>query len=401
MVEIEAVVIGAGQAGLAVSHELKREGIEHVVIERDRIGEGWRRRWDSFCLVTPNWSVQLPGFPYDGVDPDGFMLRDEIVAHLEHYAASFDAPVHEGVCVNAVAKSGREFVVDTSAGQYRAASLVLATGAYQRPHRPVGADTFPDRMLRIDISDYSRPEALPEGGVLVIGSGQTGCQIAEELQEAGRRVVLACGRAPWAPREIGGRDIFWWIVESGFLEGSIDTVPSEARLAANILASGHGGGHDMHLRTIQKLGVTLTGYFRGATDTTAHFAQDLIENVAWGDERYQQIKGLVGAVVESHGLDAPDMEDPAPFEAEMPEEINLSDFGTVLFTGGFRPDYASWLPWPNAFDEHGFPIQKDGTSTVVDGLHFVGLHFLRKRKSALLYGVGEDASIVAKTISGH
>ncbi len=401
MIEIEAVVIGAGQAGLAVSHELKQEGIEHVVLERQRIGEGWRKRWDSFCLVTPNWSVQLPGFPYDRDDPDGFMPRDEIVEYLERYAASFDAPVLEGAQVNSVDKSESDFVLETSAGQYRAASLVLATGAYQRPHRPVGADTFPNRMLRIDISDYYRPEALPEGDVLVIGSGQTGCQIAEELQEVGRRVALACGRAPWAPRRIGDRDIFWWIVESGFLEGSIDTLPSEARLAANILASGHGGGHDMHLRTVQELGVTLTGYFRGATDNTAHFAPDLAKSVAWGDERYQQIRGLVVSVVESHGLEAPYMEDPAPFDATMPEEIDLSDFGTVLFTGGFRPDYASWLPWPDAFDEHGFPIQKDGTSTVVDGLHFVGLHFLRKRKSALLVGVGEDAGVVARAISGH
>lgn len=401
MQEIEAVIVGAGQAGLAASHELQREGVEHVVLERERIGEGWRKRWDHFCLVTPNWSVQLPGFPYDRDDPDGFMPRDEIVAYLERYAESFASPVHEGVTIDSVSKIDGKFILQTNAGQYRTASLILATGAYQRPHRPAGADTFPGDLVPIDIGDYSNPDSLPDGAVLIIGSGQTGCQIAEELHEAGRRVVLSCGRAPWFPRRIADRDLFWWIAESGFLDAGVETLPGEARLAANILASGHGGGHDMHLRTIQALGVTLTGHFRGVTDKAAHFAADLAESVAWGDARYQQIKGLVQTVAKRDGLDVSDLKDPEPFDANAPEKIDLADFGTVILTGGFRPDYASWLPWPAAFDDHGFPLQKDGASTVVDGLHFIGLHLLRKRKSALLIGVGEDAGVVAKTVSGH
>lgn len=401
MTEVEAIVVGGGQAGLATSFELTRRGVEHVVLERDRIGEGWRRRWDSFCLVTPNWSVQLPGYPYDGDDPDGFMLRDEIVAYLERYAASFGAPVQETVRVDEVDKQGSVFVVDSSAGRFRAPSLVLATGAFQRAHRPPGADTLPDRLLQIHLDGYTNPEALADGGVLVVGSGQSGCQIAEELHEAGREVVLACGRAPWAPRRIGGRDLVWWLVESGFMDAGVDTMPREARLVANILASGHDGGHDLHYRTLRSLGVTLTGHFRGASDNTAHFEPDLAQSVAWGDERYQQLREVFGAFAERQGLDTYGLDDPEPFDPAMSEELDLSEFGTVLFAGGFRPDYASWLPWPDAFDGGGFPLQKDGSSTVVDGLHFVGLHFLRKRKSALLVGVGEDAAIVVETISGR
>ena len=200
MEQIEVVVIGAGQAGLATSHELTGLGVDHVVLERGRIGETWRNRWDSFCLVTPNWSVRLPDHPYDGTDPDGFMPRDQIVAYLEQYAASFRSPVQEHVKINSLsAGDNHGFVVETTSGSYKARSLVLATGAYQRPHRPSGANTLPTNLFRIDVEDYSTPNALPPGRVLIIGSGQSGCQIAEEVHRSGREVLLACGRAPWGP----------------------------------------------------------------------------------------------------------------------------------------------------------------------------------------------------------
>lgn len=401
MKAINTVVIGGGQAGLSVSRELGRAGVEHVVLERGRIGEAWRRRWKTFCLVTPNWSVQLPGHPYDGDDPDGFMSRDEIVAYLERYAAGFDLPIHEGVQVTSVESlNGGGFLVDSSEGTYRAESLVLATGAFQRPHRPAGAATLPSHVLQLDIDGYWSPEDLPQGGVLIVGSGQTGCQIAEELHQAGRRVALACGRAPWAARRIADRDLLWWLIESGFMDGTVDSLPSpEARLVANVLATGHDGGHDLHLRTLRTLGVTLTGRFLGSNGKTVRFAPDLADSVAWGDKRHEQLMSLFRSFAQREGHPVPDEPAPAPFEAEMPEELPLSEFGTILFTGGFRPDFASWLPWSDAFDDHGFPIQKDGTSSVVDGLHFVGIHFLRKRKSSLLSGVGEDAAIVARAVA--
>lgn len=400
MTTTETIIVGAGQAGLALSYELTKQGVDHVILERGSIGESWRRRWDSFCLVTPNWSVQLPGYPYDGDDPDGFMPKDEIVSYLERYAASFDAPVRQGTEITAVRQAnGSGFQIETNNGNWTADKLALATGAFQKPKRPAGAASLPDGILQIDLSDFHNAEGLPAGDVLIVGSGQSGCQIAEEIHAAGRRVVLACGRAPWGPRRIGDHDVFWWLIESGFVEALSETMPQEARLMANIISTGHDGGHDLNLRLLQDKGITLTGRFLGATTNVARFAPDLADNIAWGDERYLQISEVISATAEKLGLLQPEMPKPEPFDDGSPSEVDLSSFGAIIFTGGFRPDFSSWLPWPTAFDDDGFPLQTDGASEVVDGLYFVGLHFLRKRKSALLYGVGEDAAIVAKQIA--
>ena len=390
-------VVGAGQAGLAVSHELAGLGIEHVVLERGRVGQTWRDRWDSFCLVTPNWTVQLPGGAYDGPEPDGFMPRDEIVRHLERYAA--DAPVREGVEVDGV-EIADGFVLRTSAGDLAGAALVVATGTYRRPHLPPAAAGLPGSLLQLTADDYRSPDGLPDGAVLVVGSGQSGCQIAEELHGAGREVVLSCGRAPWLPRRPGGRDLVWWALESGFLDGTADALPSpEARLSANVLATGRDGGHDLHLRVLRDRGVTLAGRFVGADDRQVHFADDLADSVAWGDERYRELGGLFGQLAREHGLDPP-LPEPEPFDASAPASVELDRLGAVVFTSGFRPDYASWLP-AQAFDPLGFPLQRDGESTVVPGLFFLGTHFLRKRKSSLLLGVGEDAAIVAERAAAY
>ncbi|HET9673754.1 MAG TPA: NAD(P)-binding domain-containing protein, partial [Gaiellaceae bacterium] len=388
---LPVVVVGAGQAGLAISRELTKAGVEHVVLERGRVGETWRGRWDSFCVVTPNWSIRLPDGHYDGTDPDGFMPRDEIVAWLERYAASSHAPVREHVEVQSLESVRDGFALVTSDGVMNANAVVLATGAYQRPYRPGAAETLPPDLFQIDVEGYRNEGGLPPGRVLVVGSGQSGCQIAEELHQAGRDVVLACGRAPWLPRRWGGRDLTWWAQETGFLDVTVESLPDpSARLFANLLATGHGGGHDLHLRTLQAQGVVLAGHLLGAANGRLQFADDLAESVAWGDERYLQFRELVRNLVAERGLDDPGLGDPEPFAAAAPESLDSSDFGAVIFTGGFRPDHRSWLPWRDAFDEHGFPIHRDGASTVVPGLYFVGVHFLRKRKSALLIGVAED-----------
>jgi putative flavoprotein involved in K+ transport len=236
--------------------------------------------------------------------------------------------------------------------------------------------------------------------VLVIGSGQTGCQIAEELNEAGRDVFLSCGRAPWLPRRIGGRDLLWWWAETGFAEMPVDALPAPtARLNANLLATGRNGGHDLHLRTLRAAGVTLLGHFVGADDTHARFAPDLAETVAWGDDRYRDFRKLVMNLVDERNLPPPEMPDPEPFDDGAPESVDLDGLAAVVFAGGFRPDYRSWIDVPGAFDELGFPLHVDGASLAAPGLYFVGVHFLRKRKSSLFYGVGEDAAIVAESIA--
>ena len=399
MEQVDVIVVGAGQAGLATSHELSAAGVEHVVLERGRVGESWRRRWDTFCLVTPNWTVDLPGHPYSGPDPDGFMPRDEIVATLDDYARSFGAPVREDVMVSGVESApGGGFIVHTNAGDLDSRILVLATGAFQRPHRPAAADTLPAGLPQLDVSAYRNERALPPGRVLIVGSGQSGAQIAEELREAGREVVLACGKAPWVPRRLDGRDIVWWLTQVGFFDQTVDALPTPAaRLAANPQASGHGGGHDLHVRTLQAMGVTLTGHFLGVERGLAHFAPDLQESVAWGDQRFLELLGMFERFAVENELDLPLIDRPEAFAADAPEWLDLSDFGVIIFASGFRPGYSSWLPWPEAFDELGFPLQRDGVSAVVPGLFFVGVPFLRTRKSSLLFGMGEDATVV----SGH
>ncbi|MGH8952997.1 MAG: flavin-containing monooxygenase [Acidimicrobiia bacterium] len=397
---LDVVIVGAGQAGLATSHELAKHGVSHVLLEKGRVGQTWRGRWESFCLVTPNWSMQLPDQPYDGQDPDGFDSRDEIVGFLERYALGNDTPLREGVEVTALDQvNGHGFRLRTSAGDIEATTVVLSTGAFQKPHRPDVAASLPAGLLQIDVEDYAEPSGLPDGPVLVVGSGQSGCQITEELHESGREVFLACGRTPWAPRRMGGHDLFWWLEESGFLSAPVDSVSPSARLFANIVASGHDGGHDLNLRTLHERGVNLLGHFAGAEGSRARFHADLEQSVEWGDQRHGQLKDLFTKFAAGQGIPAPEMPDPAPLTVDTPEQIDLAGFGAVIFAVGFRPDYGSWVNIPDAFDEFGFPVQKEGASTVAPGLYFVGAHFLRNRKSSLFIGVGDDASIVADAIA--
>jgi putative flavoprotein involved in K+ transport len=395
---VDVLVVGAGQAGLAVSHELTGLDIEHVVLERGYVAQTWRDRWDSFCLVTPNATIALPGGQYDGDDPDGFLSKDELVRHFERWAGSFRAPVREGVAVTSLEVSeGRGFTLRTSDGLFFARAVVVCTGAYQRAHR--AASVGVDGIVVLDADGYANEGALPDGRVLVVGSGQTGCQLAEELHEAGRDVVLACGRAPWGPRRVGGRDVIHWLVEAGFYDQSATVLPSPAaRLVANVQVSGHGGGHDLNYRTLRDAGVTLAGRFLGVENGQFHFAPDLTDSVAFGDARYAEIRELIVSHCDREGLATPEFPDPPPFDGRAPEHVDITGFGAVLHTSGFRPDYAGWMQ-VDAFDDLGFPVQENGASSAVPGLYFCGVHFLRKRKSSLLMGVGEDAAIVAEAIA--
>jgi putative flavoprotein involved in K+ transport len=398
---VDTVIVGAGQAGLSLSHELAAGGVDHVVLERGRVGETWRGRWDSFCLVIPNWTVQLPGGRYRGDDPDGFMPKSEIVGHLVAYADSFRAPVREGVTVTSLeAAEDGGFLLRTSFGEIRARDVVLATGGYQKAHRPSAAAQLPASVHAIDAEDYSNPTALPPGNVLIVGSGQTGCQLAEEIHEAGRDVSLACGRAPWIPRRLEGRDTIAWLNETPFFDVRLGDLPSPGwRLLSNPQMSGRRGGHDLNYRTLQAQGVQPLGRFIGVDDGRARFAPDLADSVAFGDARWADSCELIVKACAARSLRPPEMPRPPAFVGDTPESVPLSDFGTVIFTTGFRPDYASWVRFPQAFDDEGFPIQQDGSSTTVPGLHFMGVHFQRKRKSATFLGVGEDATVLAGKIS--
>ncbi len=399
--EVDVVVIGAGQAGLAASHELAAAGIEHVVLERrTTVGGAWQDRWDSFCLVSPNDTIRLPGGEYRGPDPHGFLPGAEVARHLRDYAASFAAPVRTGVAVTALRpRPDGGLDLRTAGGLVRARAVVVATGAFQEPNRPAWAAEVPVPVL--DATEYRNPAAVPEGDVLIIGSGQCGCQIAEELTLAGRRVVLACGRAPWGPRRFEGRDLTDWLVEFGFFDVRTADLPDpSARLWANPQLTGASGGHDLNTRTLQALGVGLAGHLAGIHDgAAAVFTEDLAESVAWGDARYADLRSGITRWRTVHRLPVPEMPVPEPFDASAAVgEVALRDLGAIILATGFHPAY-QWIEAPNAFDSHGFPLHVDGASTVIRGLWFVGVHFLRARKSALLLGVGEDAAVVARDVA--
>lgn len=405
--EIDVAVVGAGQAGLATSHELTGAGVAHVVLERsDAAGGAWAGRWDSFCLVTPNHAIRLPGGEYEGDDPHGFLPRDEIVRHLRAYAASFDAPVRTGVEVRSLRglpEGGLVLETDGGGGrsEIRARAVVVATGAFQEAHRPAWTADVPDWLPVLDAADYRNPAALAPGAVVIVGSGQTGCQLAEELALAGRRVVLACGRAAWMPRRIGDRDTFDWFVTTPFMSQTLADLPSPAaRLIANPQATGARGGHDLSLRTLAALGVELAGHLVGITDDgAALFADDLAASVAFGDARYDDLRAGIEGWCSAHDVPSPEMPDPAPFAPTGLDRLALREVGSIVITCGYRPGYRAWIDHTDAFDDVGFPLQVDGVSTVVPGLFFVGVHFLRTRKSSLLLGVGDDATVVARGVA--
>jgi putative flavoprotein involved in K+ transport len=368
--------------------------VEHVVLERHRVGQAWRDRWDSFTLVTPNWTLDLPGSPYAGRDPEGHVPRDEIVSYLEDYGANHAGTIREGISVHSLDPGrSKRFRLDTSEGPIETDTVVICSGAYQRPHRPAIAAGFPSDVAVFDSTRYRNPSALPDGKVLIVGSGQTGVQLAEELHLSGRDVVLSCGRAPWLPRRLGDKDIVTWLNRTTFFD---QPLPAQgARLVANLQTTGARGGHDLHYRVLRDLGVQLVGRLAAVSNGRAQFANDLADSVAFGDARYLDIRRLLRDTL---GDAVPEMSDPPPFEAKAASEVDLDGFGAVVFTSGFRPDYGGWVKFP-VFDEGGFPIADDALATAVPGLYFCGVHFLRKRRSSLLFGVGEDAAIIARTIT--
>ena len=309
MEKFETIIIGGGQAGLATSYHLKQLGREHVIFEAaEKAGNAWRNdRWDSFTFVTPNWSIQLPGAKYDGNDPDGFLPKDEIVAYFERYVEKYDLPVRYKTCVLEVAPmDGVRYQVKTEAGIYQAKNAVIATGSFQKPKIPSYSANVPVDILQLHSGHYRNPGQLPDGAVLVVGSAQSGMQIAEELYKSGRKVYLCTGSAPRVPRRYRGRDCFAWLLDTGFLNATPDKLPSlKARLGGNPHLSGKDGGHSLDLHQFARDGVTLLGHIAGAQNGKVMLKPDLKENLARVDKAEKDITGMIDKYIEANGIDAP------------------------------------------------------------------------------------------------
>jgi putative flavoprotein involved in K+ transport len=398
---VETVVVGAGQAGLSVSHCLKELGHEHVVLERGEVGETWRReRWDSFRLNTPARWLQLPGREYEGDEPESFLTRDETVVYFEEYAAAIGGTIRTGVEVTSVRRGedGR-FRLETPDGAYTSANVVVASGSFRRP-TPHAATRGP---FELHASQYRNPDQLPDGGVLVVGSGQTGCQIAAELNRVGRDVYLSTGRCPSVPLWYRGRSAYDWYVDSGFLDDTVDTLPSPAaRLMCNPTITSADVPHLVGPRRLAREGITLVGRLEALHGARATFAGDANLRLAEGDATVAAVKQRFDAQAATleEALPEDDADPEEPREVAEVDELDLgrAGVGTVLWANGWRPDY-SWIELP-IFDEHGWPRQTRGCAEV-EGLYFVGLHWLYKRKSTLLVGVAEDAAHVAGRLGAN
>ncbi|HET6499979.1 MAG TPA: MSMEG_0569 family flavin-dependent oxidoreductase [Amycolatopsis sp.] len=397
------VVVGGGQAGLSMSRCLTRSGVDHLVLERDRPGTEWRnRRWDSFCLVTPNWQCQLPDFPYPGEDPDGFMVRDDIVGYLEDYLATFDFPLVSGVSATRL-RRGEDgvFRISTTAGELTADQVVVATGPYQVPLRPRIAERLPARLTQLHSADYRNPGQLPPGAVLVVGTGQSGCQIAEDLHLAGRQVHLAVGSAPRVARRYRGRDVVAWLEDMGYYRRGIDEFPDAdaVRFRANHYVTGRDGGRDIDLRAFARDGMKLSGRLVDITDGVLRFAPDLRKNLDGADAVSEGIKDSIDAYLASRGIAAPAEDRYVPVwepGAEPSEEdIDAAGITSVVWCTGFGRD-DRWIEVP-VFDGRGYPTHQRGV-TSCPGLYFVGLPWQYTWGSGRFCGVARDAEHLASRV---
>lgn len=408
--QIDTLIIGGGQAGLATSYYLTQQGREHIVLEQShRVGASWRRRWDSFTLVTTNWQLQLPGFPYQGNDPDGFLSRDEVVAYLEQYVALFNPPLRFGVRVTSLEQKpdGTGYLVKTDDMAFEATNVVVATGIFQDPKIPSFSGDLPKGILQIHTSEYRNPQALPAGAVLVVGSGQSGAQIAEELNESGRKVYLGVGSAGRMPRRYRGRDMTWWLDKTGFADKTVDTLPSpKAKFAGSAHVTGKDGGRTLNLHQFARDGVILLGRMTGVRGGKAILAPDLMENLAKADEFAADTKKTVDEYIQKVGLDAPEeppSTEPEPqdgYHTEVITQLDLksADIQSVIWATGYTFDF-KWIQLP-VLDEDGYPVQQRGV-TGFRGLYFLGLPWLHTVKSGLLWGVGEDAAHIAADIAAR
>jgi putative flavoprotein involved in K+ transport len=403
MKRTDVVVVGGGQAGLAMSRCLARRGIDHVVLERGEVGERWRKeRWDSLRMLTPRWQSRLPGWSYQGPDPNGFMTKDEVVEYLEGYRRSFSAPVRTGVTVNSVARKDDGFAVVTDAGSWQTSNVVIATGACARPHVPANAATLDPRIAQVVPTRYRNPDGLRPGGALVVGASATGIQLAAEIARSGRAVTLAVGQHTRLPRRYRGRDIMAWLDSMGVLTETADDVGDidRSRRQPSLQLVGSEDDRSIDIGILQAMGARIVGRLNGILGRRAYFADDLSESVANADGKMDRQLTRIDRFLAGTSLETafPSEARPEPVVvAAAPAEIDLGAEGiqTVLWATGYRREYP-WLRVP-VLDAHG-ELRHEGGVTSVPGLYAVGLPFQRRRNSSFLDGVGRDAVELAESI---
>jgi putative flavoprotein involved in K+ transport len=404
----EAVVIGGGQAGLATSRCLTDAGVDHVVLERGRVAQRWRSgSWDSLRLLTPNWQSRLPGFRYDGPDPDGYMTAPEVIGYLDRYARSFDAPIEEGTSVLSVERAAGGYRVTTDEwGAWEAPSVVIATGHCDTPFVPDVARLLPSGVEQVVPSHYRNPDQLPAGGVLVVGASATGVQLADEIHASGRPVTLAVGRHTRLPRVYRGRDILWWLDAMGVFDESTDEVFDLAvsRAQPSLQLVGRPDRRTLDLPTLQARGVRLVGRVVSAGGGSVALADDLVASTIAADSRLARLVQRIDVFAARTGLDA-EVGPPEPFEPFLwphsaPTRIDLRGEGirSVVWATGFRRLYP-WLKVP-VLDERG-EIRHEGGVTAFPGLYAIGLYFMRRRKSSFIDGVGRDALDITTHLAAH
>ena len=403
-----AVVIGAGQAGLATSWWLARRGIDHVVLERGDVANTWRReRWDSLTLLTPNWQSRLPGFGYQGHEPDAFRTRDETIAFLDAYARRVAPPLRTFCLVTAVRASDNGYEVESSDGTWRCHAVVIATGAFNVSRIPEVSRALPPDIVQIATAQYRGPALLPAGGVLVVGAAASGAQLADEIQRSGRDVTLAVGEHVRAPRTYRGRDVMWWMDMTGLNDERYDQVENLAR-ARNLPSfqiAGYPDRRNIDLNALGAIGVTIVGRIAGVREGKAQVSGSLRNVCELADLKMNRLLNIFDDWATSHGIDQ-EVEPPhrfAPTQVDTSPPLSLdfakSGIKTILWATGFRPDY-SWLKVP-VLDRKGNIDHEGGVVNKAPGLYVLGLPFLRRRKSSLIDGVGDDACDLTAHLQSH
>ena len=398
----DTLVVGGGQAGVAMSEHLSKLGVPHIVLERDRIAERWRTgRWDSLVANGPVWHDRFPGLEFDDLDPDAFASKERVADYFEAYAEKFNAPIRTGVEVKMVERNAERpgFTVETSEGVIEANRVVAATGPFQRPVIP---PIVPDNeaFSQIHSADYYNPEQLPEGAVMVVGAGSSGVQIADELQRAGKKVYLSVGPHDRPPRSYRNRDFVWWLGVLGEWDAEAMKPGTEH---VTIAVSGAHGGNTVDFRVLANQGITLVGLTKSFHDGVLTFESDLAGNIMRGDKNYLDLLDAADAYIDRNGLDLPEEPEARNMLAD-PEcvanpvlEVNLAEAGitSIIWATGYATDY-SWLNCYYAFNENGRPQHQRGVSGE-PGIYFLGLPWQSRRGSSFIWGVWHDA----RHIAGH